>query len=141
MVRSYTTAIASPYLIGLFINILHAREIFICFFGLITKRNRLFFVIVLSQMSILNTFLDEQFSMIDYFLTSYGGITYVINSLDYPNLLFFNFPPTQHETIPNSFVTDLPKRGKVKLPAGDFHGDIKKNKTIAHDSSKCNSYG
>ena len=29
MVRSYTTAVASPYLLGLFINVVRARETFI----------------------------------------------------------------------------------------------------------------
>ena len=28
-----------------------------------------------------------------------GGITYLINSFDYPNLLCFNFPPTQHQFL------------------------------------------
>ena len=30
-------------------------------------------------------------------LLLYGGTTYFINSFDYPNLLLFNFPPTQHQ--------------------------------------------
>ena len=29
----------------------------------------------------------------------YGGITYLINSFDYPNLLCFNSPPTQHQFL------------------------------------------
>ena len=29
----------------------------------------------------------------------YGGITYFINSFDYPNLLCFNSPPTQHQFL------------------------------------------
>ena len=35
-------------------------------------------------------------------------------------------------------VTDLPKG---KLPLRNFHGYVKKNKRIAHDSSKFKSYG
>ena len=35
-------------------------------------------------------------------------------------------------------VTDLPR---VKLPPGNFHGYVKKNKRIAHDSSRPKSYG
>ena len=30
-------------------------------------------------------------------LLPYGGITYFINSFDYPNLLCFNSPPTQQQ--------------------------------------------
>ena len=30
-------------------------------------------------------------------LLPYGGTTYLINSFDYPNLLRFNSPPTQHQ--------------------------------------------
>ena len=29
----------------------------------------------------------------------YGGITYLINSFDYPYLLCFNSPPTQHQFL------------------------------------------
>ena len=29
----------------------------------------------------------------------YGGITYLINSFDYPNLLCFNSPSTQHQFL------------------------------------------
>ena len=30
---------------------------------------------------------------------SYGGITYLINSFDYPNLLCFNSPPTHYQFL------------------------------------------
>ena len=32
-------------------------------------------------------------------LLPYGGITYLNNSPGYPNLLCFNFPPTQHQFL------------------------------------------
>ena len=32
-------------------------------------------------------------------LLPYGGITYLINSFDYPNLLCFNSPATQHQFL------------------------------------------
>ena len=32
-------------------------------------------------------------------LLPYGGITYFINSFDYPNLLFFNSTPGQHQYL------------------------------------------
>ena len=40
-------------------------------------------------------------------LLPYGGITYLINSFDYPNLLCFNSPPTQHQFLYKTISTIL----------------------------------
>ena len=41
-----------------------------------------------------------------------GGITYLINSFDYPNLLCLNSPPTQHYSHYTRYLSEIPEVAK-----------------------------